>query len=50
MALQSAKDNVIDTLKDKLDSLYFSESDIENIAESIVKNLCIEHQQFPKWD
>jgi hypothetical protein len=50
MATQSAKNNVIDTLVDHLDSLDYGEDEIAAIAEAIVQNLGIKHQIFPKWE
>jgi hypothetical protein len=47
---QSAKENVIDTLKDNPLLSDLSEKDLEELSESIVKNLCIENQNFPKWE
>lgn len=48
IVLQSAKNNVLDTLKDSLLTTIVEDSVLEDVAESIVKNLCIEHDKFPK--
>jgi len=52
MALQSAKDAVLDSLKDsRLSSLMEVDDEmLEEVAEGIVKNLCIEYDKFPKWE
>lgn len=50
MATCSAVENILDTLKDHSISCFVEEMVLEGLAESIAKNLCIEHQSFPKWD
>jgi len=46
----SAKENVLDTLRDSYLSTVIRDEILESIAESIVQNLVIEGQRFPKWD
>jgi hypothetical protein len=53
MATQCAKDNILETIKDhKVGTLlmFEDESILEDLANAIAKNLCIEYQQFPKWE
>ena len=50
MATCSAKENILDTLKNHSLSGFVEESVLEGLADSIAKNLCIEHEKFPKWD
>lgn len=50
MATQSAQENVLDTLKNSILADHIDEEELEIIAQSIVQNLCIEHQRLPKWD
>jgi len=49
MATQSAKENVLETLRNSI-LYYIDEEELENIAQSIVENLCIEHNRFTKWE
>ena len=49
MATQSSKENVLETLRDSILLDYIDEEELEIIAQSIVENLCIEHDRFTKW-
>ena len=46
MATHSGTDAIYSNLREHLDILDFSDED----STSIVKDLCIERQQFPKWE
>lgn len=50
MATQSTKENVLDTLKNSILIDHIDEEELEVIAQSIVENLCIEHDRAPKWE
>ena len=50
MATQSTKENVLDTLKNSILLDHIDEEELEIIAQSIVENLCIEHDKAPKWE
>jgi hypothetical protein len=50
MATQSTKENVLDTLRNSVLIGHIDEEELEVIAQSIVENLCIEHDRAPKWE
>jgi hypothetical protein len=50
MGTCSAEENILDTLKEHPLSTFVEDSVLEGLSNSIAKNLCIEHQQFPKWN
>jgi|688.fasta_scaffold398197_4 hypothetical protein len=50
MATQSTKENVLDTLRNSVLINHIDEEELEIIAQSIVENLCIEHDRAPKWE
>lgn len=50
MATQSTKENVLDTLKNSILIDHIDQEELEIIAQSIVENLCIEHDRAPKWE
>ena len=50
MATQSTKENVLDTLKNSILLDHIDEEELETIAQSIVENLCIEHERVTKWE
>jgi hypothetical protein len=50
MSTQSTKkENVLDFKKLGINRPYWRE-ELEIIAQSIVENLCIEHDRAPKWE
>jgi hypothetical protein len=50
MSTQSTKENVLDTLRNSVLIDHIDEEELEIIAQSIVENLCIEHDRAPKWE
>jgi hypothetical protein len=42
------KENVLDTLRNSVLIDHIDEEELEIIAQSIVENLCIEHDRAPK--